>query len=155
MSTDALVGVAFLLVILAALGACHLHDQVQKKRNAHRDWQRLEGAAIQADIARRTRKQNTMLAMRRTAKRRSTGGGTDMFHAVSDGAQAGSGLSAVILIGFVIWALSRLDSTSERTKKAQRKREIETIVRNRTSDADLFREVLDDLAKEERTRRHR
>ncbi|MFE1887223.1 hypothetical protein [Streptomyces microflavus] len=79
-----------------------------------------------------------------------------MYQAVSDGSQgAGGGVTAVILIILAIWVLSRLDSSSERTKQAQRKREIETIVRGRTSDADLFREVLDDLDKEERNRRRR
>lgn len=68
MSADAMAGVAFILVILAVLGACHLHDQAQKKRDAHRERQRLEDAAIQMDISRRTRKHNTMHAMRRTAR---------------------------------------------------------------------------------------
>ncbi|MFC8080348.1 hypothetical protein ACFUN8_33010 [Streptomyces sp. NPDC057307] len=79
-----------------------------------------------------------------------------MYQAVSDGSQGGGGgVSAVILIALAIWVLSRLDSSSERTKKAQRKREIETIVHSRASDADLFQKVLDDLKKEARDQRRR
>ncbi|MGC5342221.1 hypothetical protein ACPXCE_09260 [Streptomyces sp. DT24] len=77
-----------------------------------------------------------------------------MFHAASEGGQAaGGGVVAFILIVLVLWALSRLDTSSERPKRVQRKREIETIVRNRSSDTDLFREVLNELAKEERGKR--
>lgn len=72
-----------------------------------------------------------------------------MLYAIREGSQATGGMSFVIVVGLLIWALSRLDSVSgERAQRKQRKREIEAIVRARIGDVAIFREVLDELDKE-------
>jgi hypothetical protein len=72
-----------------------------------------------------------------------------MLYAIREGSQATGGMSFVIVVGLLIWALSRLDVVSgERAQRKQRKHEIEAIVRARIGDVEIFREVLDELDKE-------
>ncbi|MEV7165726.1 hypothetical protein ACWECC_24985 [Streptomyces microflavus] len=73
MSADAMAGVTFVLVILVVLGACHLHDKADERKEAQRRWQRLQDALKEQEIAARTRKYNTMHAMRRTARNHQEG----------------------------------------------------------------------------------
>lgn len=78
-----------------------------------------------------------------------------MILAASEGGQA-SGATAFILLVLAIWALSRLDgSSAHRAKRAKRKREVDAIVRSRPEDANIFREVLDELdAEDSKKKRH-
>ncbi|MGW3931335.1 hypothetical protein ACWECC_24995 [Streptomyces microflavus] len=68
-----------------------------------------------------------------------------MILAATEGGQA-NGFSTVVVIVLIFWVLSRLDGgKSARVKRAKRKREIDAFVRSRPEDAELFREVLDEL----------
>lgn len=69
MSTNTLALVGVLLTAFAMLGGCYLHDKAEEKKEAERRWQRLQDAVNEQEIAMRTRKYNTMHAMRRTARR--------------------------------------------------------------------------------------
>lgn len=64
---------------------------------------------------------------------------------MSEGGSATTG--GLFVLGLlIIWVLSLLDGgKAARVKRAKRKREIDAIVRSRPEDAELFREVLDEL----------
>ncbi|MFE1887218.1 hypothetical protein [Streptomyces microflavus] len=69
-----------------------------------------------------------------------------MIPIAASGGETTGGVSALLLIALVVWMLSRLDHrSSERAARAKRKTEIKAIVKSRPEDADLFREVLDEL----------
>lgn len=69
-----------------------------------------------------------------------------MIRAASESGQTVSGSLAFFLLVAVIWAANRHERRkAERAKRAKRKTEIEAIVKSRPEDAELFREVLDEL----------
>lgn len=69
-----------------------------------------------------------------------------MFHAANEGGQTISGGLALFMIVCVIWISHRHErQKAARATRAKRKAEIEAIVKSRLEDADLFREVLDEL----------
>jgi hypothetical protein len=69
-----------------------------------------------------------------------------MFQAASEGGQAVSGTAAFFVIVGVIWVANRRERRrAKQAARAKRKAEIQAIVASRPEDADLFREVLDDL----------
>ncbi|MGW3931326.1 hypothetical protein ACWECC_24950 [Streptomyces microflavus] len=69
-----------------------------------------------------------------------------MILIATSGGEATGGVSALLVIFLVVWMLSRLDHrSSERAARTKRKTEIEAIVKSRLEDADLFREVLNEL----------
>ncbi|MDN3263292.1 hypothetical protein QWJ26_26480 [Streptomyces sp. CSDS2] len=73
-----------------------------------------------------------------------------MLEAASEGAPAVSGSVAFFVIVCVIWAANRHErQKAAQAKRAKRKAEIRAIVKSRPEDAELFREVLDELGKDD------
>ncbi|WP_435212648.1 hypothetical protein [Streptomyces sp. bgisy034] len=69
-----------------------------------------------------------------------------MLHAANEGSQTISGGLALFVIVCVIWISHRHErQKAARATRAKRKAEIEAIVKSRPEDADLFREVLEEL----------
>lgn len=69
-----------------------------------------------------------------------------MISIAASAGEASGGVSVLLVIALVVWMLSRLDhQSSERAARTKRKTEIEAIVKSRPEDADLFREVLNEL----------
>lgn len=69
-----------------------------------------------------------------------------MISIAASAGEASGGVSVLLAIALIVWMLSRLDHrSSERAARTKRKTEIEAIVKSRPEDADLFREVLNEL----------
>ncbi|MET4669146.1 hypothetical protein [Streptomyces sp. PvR018] len=69
-----------------------------------------------------------------------------MISIAASAGEVSGGVSVLLVIALVVWMLSRLDHrSSERAARTKRKTEIEAIVKSRPEDADLFREVLNEL----------
>ncbi|QYA94401.1 hypothetical protein KZO11_12140 [Streptomyces anulatus] len=69
-----------------------------------------------------------------------------MIAIAASGGETTGGVSALLWIAVVVWMRSRLDHRSrEQAARTKRKTEIEAIVKSRPEDADLFREVLNEL----------
>lgn len=69
-----------------------------------------------------------------------------MIPIANPGGETTGGASVLLVIVLVVWMLSRLSHrSSERAARTKCKTEIEAIVKSRPEDADLFREVLNEL----------
>ncbi|MFF2735843.1 hypothetical protein [Streptomyces cyaneofuscatus] len=68
-----------------------------------------------------------------------------MIQFASEASQAADGSASGIVILVVIWLLLSRSNKAARTDRARRKREVEVFVRSRPEDAELFREVVDEL----------
>lgn len=85
-----------------------------------------------------------------TKPARFKGGVRQMLEAASEGTSAVSSTVAFFVIVCVIWAANRHErQQAARAKRAKRKAEIRAIVKSRPEDAELFREVLDELGSDD------